>query len=280
VTHPLVARLRDPRPETRREACARAAVDPSAVLLVEPLCRVLGDPDPRVAGAASRALLEIAKHDRELPSRLSEALRGGSRDARCWAAITLTRLEPPSLKLLPVLLDGLEHGAREVAWSSARAIVALGRLEGEVLPVLLHFVEGDERPGLRRLAVFALRELAPDRPETTRALLAASRDPDRELRRAALSALAVVLEETGDACDRLLEVLRRDPDPASRGLAASALGVLASRAPERTGEVREVLRGSAEGDAEPLVRRAAQAALERSAATDPSAPDRSRRAGR
>jgi glyoxylase-like metal-dependent hydrolase (beta-lactamase superfamily II) len=226
VIHPLVARLRDENPQARREACAEAARDPSAVLLVDPLCEALADPEPRVARAASDALVSIGAHDTLVATRLYGALRGASPDGRCWAAFAIARLEPPSIKLLPVLLDGLEREDREIRWSSARLLVELGRLEVEVLPVMLHFVAGDERPRLRRMAVFALRELAPDRPETTRALLAASHSEDPEVRRAALPALAPMLEHTEAARARLLEAREQDPDPESRALAASALRAL------------------------------------------------------
>ena len=63
-----------------------------------------------------------------------------------WAAFTQARLGPPKMKLLPVLLDALEHPDGSRRWSAAKIVVELGRLEGEVLPVLLHFAEGRERP--------------------------------------------------------------------------------------------------------------------------------------
>lgn len=260
MTHPLVARLRDPDPRARREACAEAAQDPSAVLLVESLCDALADGEHSVARAASDALVGIGPRDPELAQRLQPGLRCASRSGRCWAAFTLARLEPPALKLLPVLLDGLELPNRQIRWSSAKLLVELGRLETDVLPVLLHFVAGAERPGARRMAVFALRELAPDRSETAQALLAASRCEDLEVRRAALSALAVVFEHTAAAATRLLEALANDPDPVSRGLAASALGALVRReAPGSEGAVG-ALRRAADSDPEPLVQRAARAA--------------------
>ncbi len=260
MTHPLVARLRDPDPRARREACAEAAHDPSAVLLVESLCGALADVEHSVARAASDALARIGPQDPELVRRLQQSLRDASRSARCWAAFALARLEPPALKLLPVLLDGLELEDRQIRWSSAKLLVELGRLETDVLPVLLHFVAGAERPRARRMAVFAVRELAPDRPETTQALLTASRCEDLEVRRAALSALAVVFEHTAAAATRLLEALVNDPDPASRGLAASALGALVRRKAPGSEDAEGALRRAEESDPEPLVQRAAHAA--------------------
>jgi HEAT repeat protein len=229
VTHPLVARLRDGDPAARRQACAQAARDPSAVLLVDALCDALGDPERAVARAASDALAAIGARDPGVAPRLSAALRGERSAARCRAALTLARLEPPKPRLMPALIEGLGHADRELRWSSARALVELGRLSPEVLPVLLHFAAEGEHPAARRMAVVALRELAPDRPETTRALLAASRCADLEVRRAALPALAAVMEHTGDAAARLREAAASDEDAACRRLAAAALDALSAR---------------------------------------------------
>lgn len=232
MSHPLVERLGAADPEVRRAACADAARDPSAVLLVDALCEALADPEPRVARAASDALASIGARDAEVGERLGAVLRRPGRDRRWWAAFTLARLGPPPIKLLPVLIDTLEHPEGSVRWSAAKLLVELGRLEGEVLPVLLHFVASPERPAVRRMAIFCVRELAPDREESGRALLAASRDPDREIRRAALSALACLLEPGAPVRRRLREAAD-DADPATRHIAATALASLDRRADAR-----------------------------------------------
>jgi hypothetical protein len=259
--HPLIARLEDRDAAVRRQACRDAGRDPSAVLLVDALLPRLSDADASVASAASDALAAIGSGDPEVAPRLEAILRSGGDEARWWAAFTLARLGPPKVKLLPVLLDGLEHPDGGRRWSAAKLLVELGRLEGEVLPVLLHFASGEERPAARRMAIFALRELAPDRPETTRALLLASESGEAEVRRAALSALAAVWEDTRAACARLRQVLEADRDPGSRGLAAAALGALARRGAPGSDEARGLLEERAERDASEAVRRAARAAL-------------------
>jgi hypothetical protein len=229
VTHPLVARLRDPEPAARRAACAEAARDPSAVVLVGALCEALGDAEREVARAAADALAAIAASDPGVTPRLRAVLRGDHPDARCRAALALARLEPPKLELMPALIDGLAHADRELRWSSARLLVELGRLSHEVLPVLVCIAEGLERPQARRMAVVAVRELAPDRPETARALLSASRCSDPLVRRTALPALAAVLAQTADAAARLRDAAASDPDPVCRRLAAAAIGALSAR---------------------------------------------------
>jgi len=233
LSHPLIERLRAADPERRRAACVEAAADPSAVLLVDALCEVLADPEKRVARAGSDALAAIGARDAAVAERLGAVLRQPGRDRRWWAAFTLARLGPPPIKLLPVLIDALEHDAGDIRWSAAKLLVELGRLEPEVLPVLLHFVASPERPAVRRMAIFCLRELAPDREETGRALLAASRDRDREIRRSALAALAALLEPGPPVWQRLREAAEGDADPATRHIASTAIATLDRRSHAR-----------------------------------------------
>jgi hypothetical protein len=70
-----------------------------------------------------------------------------------------------------------------------------------------------------------LRTLAPDRPEAARVLLAATRDADGSVRRAAVTALAGLLDPPPEVAARLGE-LRADRDPALARLAELAWGEL------------------------------------------------------
>ncbi|HEX5066978.1 MAG TPA: HEAT repeat domain-containing protein [Myxococcota bacterium] len=263
MSHPLLARLRDADPDARRAACREAPDDPSAVLLVDALCAALADHAKDVACEASKALSRIGARHGGVTAALGAALRGPDPRARLLAALAIARLGPPPLKLLPALVDALALPDGDLRFAAARLLVDLGRLEPEVLGMLCALVAGVERPDVRRMAVFALRELAPDRDETARALVAASRADDAALRRAALTSLAA-LRDPGDAVfARLCEALAADADPAARSLAASALCELACAHPERVGaDVRGALAAAA--GAGPLpARKAASRALER-----------------
>jgi uncharacterized Zn finger protein len=79
------------------------------------------------------------------------------------------------------------------------------------------------------MALAGLRELAPDEPEVARTLLAASRDADLGVRRAALTALAALAEPPPAVYERLAETAAGDLDAASRELARSALEALSPR---------------------------------------------------
>lgn len=231
MTHPIAERLASSDADTRRAACAAAAEDPAGTLLAPALARALGDPSKAVVRAASDALATIARRAGGVEDVLREALHGESPGARWGAAFTLARLAPPGPRLLPALVEALGSADGDVRWAASRILVDVGRLHGEVLPLLVGLVRGGGTPLVRRMAAYALRSLAPDRPEAARVLLEATYDADLPLRRAALTALAALEAPPPEIPERLVEVLARDRDAPSRRLAALALGELGAAAP-------------------------------------------------
>jgi len=130
--------------------------------------------------------------------------------------------------------------------------------------VLVGMLRGGEDPVVRRMAAFCLRELAPDRPESASVLVAATHDPDLHVRRAALSALAGLLDPPPEVCERLLEALMKDEDPAAKRIAAVALGELGAGSPTcLPAGASDRLRALAAEAPEPDLRRAAERALVR-----------------
>jgi HEAT repeat protein len=231
VSHPLLARLASDDPAARAAACRAIAADPAGALLLEPLVAALGDPEGPVAKAAREALVALARGSEGVRPLLRAALRrrGGPAGAaapdarrRVHAALALARLEPPEPGLLPALVEGLGAREGEVRWSAARVLVDLGRLHPQIVDVLVGLVRSADDPAARRMAAFSLRELAPDLDETARALVEATGDDDRHVRRAAVTALAGLLDPPPAVAERLA-ALRADPDPTLARLAALAL---------------------------------------------------------
>jgi HEAT repeat protein len=272
MSHPLLARLRDPDPAARAAACRAIAGDPAAALLAEALVDALSDGDAAVARAATGALVELARASDGILPLLRGALRSGPPRARLHAALALARLEPPGPALLPALVEGLAAPEGDLRWRAARVLVDMGRLHGEVLAVLLALVRQPDDRGpagrapVRRMATFALRELAPDRPESARVLLEAARDPDPQVRRAAVTALAGLVAPPPEVVDSLTAALD-DRDPVLPGLAALSLAELAAHP---AAEIRHLIAGArprlrslAQRGATPGLRRAAQTALDR-----------------
>jgi len=248
VSHPLLAQLASPDAAARAAACRAIAADPAGALLLEPLVAALGDPERAVARAAGDALVALARTSEGVVPLLRAALRrSGPRGAgqgaaaraaaaqRVHAALTLARLEPPEPGLLPALVEGLGLRDGDVRWSAARVLVDMGRLHPPIVGVLVGLVRGADDAAARRMAAFALRELAPDHPATARALLEATGDDDPHVRRAAVTALAGLLDPPPEVGERL-EALRADPDPTLARLAALAyerLEATAQREAER-----------------------------------------------
>ena len=255
MSHALLERLRGADAAGRVEACRAVASDPAGALLAEALVVALGDPDKHVARAAREALVALARAgsgDGVVPL-LRAALRGESTPARIHAALTLARLEVPEPSLLPALTLALASPDGDVRWAAARVLVDMGRLHGEIVRVLLGLVRGGEAPAVRRMATFCLRELAPDQPAAAQALLEASRDPDTHVRRAAMTAMAGLLDAPAAVTARLAEALD-DPDAVAAGLAALALGEL------RSVETLPRLRALSESARSPELQQAAKTA--------------------
>ncbi len=264
----LLEKLTSADPEERRSACRSAADDPAAIFLADALAEALGDPEKAVARAASDALVQIGTRAGGVDDALRKALQSDLPGRRWGAAFTAARLEPPGPRLLPAAVEALASADGDVRWAAARLIVEIGRLRAEVLPLLLGLVRSGEQAVVRRMATFALRELAPDRGDAAQVLLDATRDADLQVRRAAFTAVASLATPPSGLVERLLEALREDEDAASRRLAALALGELGRANPQVLSPlVIRQLREVEEQSEDPDLRRALARALGRMSRT-------------
>ncbi len=227
MSHPIVERLQSSKPDERISACSDAVKDPSAIVLIDALGEALGDPVKAVARAASDALARLAREIDGVEPVLRLALRSDDASRRWHAALTSARIEPPAPRLLPAIVEALASGERDVHWMAARLLVEMGRVNPEVLPLVVGLVTGGESANVRRMATHCVRELGPERPESTRALLEGTRDADRSVRHAALTALAGLTDPSVAVFDRLMEVIADPSDAPSRKMAAYSLGALA-----------------------------------------------------
>ncbi len=235
-----------------------AEVDPSDAELIE----ALGSEDRPKQRHACDELARRLPGDPTLRQSLLARLRDDRPRVRFATAWILFQAERPTLRLLPALLDALELEDGDVRWSAAHMLATLGRLQGEVFPVLLHELASAASELRRRMALYALRELAPERPETCDAFLAALEDSSPELRRAALSSLGKLHEPTLACLEQVLAALDRDSDLRSRRIAAAVLPPLATRYPDALPAAREALRAATDS-ADPTLARSARAALTR-----------------
>ena len=269
VSHPILVQLASADAAVRRAGCLAAASDPAATLLTEALCEALGDRVRLVSRAASDALVEIGHKHGDVDPGLRAALHGDEPVRRFGAAYTLARISPPSPRLLPALVEALASADGDVRWAATRILVETGRMHGEVFPLLTGLVRGSESAMVRRMATFALRELAPERPEATSAILAAASDRDLHVRRAALTALASLIAPPASVGAHLLHTLAHDADASSRRLAALALGELAAADPASApADTRARLQNAAAGSSDADLHRAIERALARLSASE------------
>ena len=226
--------------------------------------------------ACDAACRELETHP-ELRTELRDLLRRGSPRARFAAAWVLVRCDPPSLRVLPALLDALELPDGDLRWSAAHMLTALGRTQPEVFAVLLEEAGDASRPAARRrMLLYALRELGPDRPETGELLLAALADPAPDVRRAALSSFGKLLEPERACLERALEIVRADPDAKLRRIAATVIPDLVEHHPDLAERAAEGLEDLARTN-DPLLARVARIAALRLTPGDRAPPgDRNR----
>lgn len=219
----------------------------------------LGSHDRGEQRGACEEVIALLSRDPSLHAKLVRILEEGPPRARFSTAYVLFHSGRATLRLLPALLDALELDDGDLRWSAAHMLSLLGRSHGEVLPVVLHEARSTGRSRRRRMAVYVLRELAPDHEATRDAILEAIEDPDPSLRRAALSSLAKLLDPDSRCAERVLAVLRSDSDPRMRRIAAVLLPDLVAKLPEVRSSARMALAEASQADDSPLARAAAVA---------------------
>jgi HEAT repeat protein len=228
----------------------------------QPLIERLASEDRATQRLACDEAAEKLGEDAGLRRELGRLLDGDSPRGRFAAAYVLFRSGHANLRLLPALLAALELEDGDLRWGAAHMLATLGRMQGEVLPVVLHEARESQSALRRRMAVYVLRELGPDRDETRAALLASIEDPDPEVRRASLSSLGKLLDPDAACAERVLAILDRDPDPRMRRIAAVVLPDLVAHRPEASAAARKALATSSRTD-DPGLARAARASLAR-----------------
>lgn len=225
------------------------------------LIEQLGSTDRSTQRQACDELARRIGQDPKLRDALIVALREGNPRARFASAFVLFGAERPTLRLLPALLDALKITDGDIRWQATHMLSTLGRLHEEVFPVLLHEAQGAQSPLQRRMALYALRELAPERPETALACAAALDDPSVPVRLAALTCFGKLTDSGRPALDRILAIATHDPDPRMQGLATVALPNLTASHPDALPAVEEALRRLARSDHTSVARAATAARM-------------------
>jgi len=220
----------------------------STALLPRDLAALLGASDRAQHRLGCTQVLEALRARPELHAGVVEVLRKGTPLERFGAAWVLFHARRPTLSVLRALLGSLELPDGDRRWEAVQMLVTLGRLEPQVAPVVQEQARRAASPVARRMALFALRELAPERLETERVFIDALSDLDPNVRRAALSSLVKLRSESELRLDRALEVLAEDSDLRMRLLATIVCAELSGSRPTRREQVRRALEGAQRAD--------------------------------
>lgn len=235
--------LRSDRDEEVRRMSAWALGEIESATAVEALGAALKDSSPEVRKTAVWALGEIESAN-GVP-HLLPFLKDESSEIRSQAAWALGEIESPrAVGALSAAIDDRDPKVREmVVW-------ALGEIEDASAVGALAKALGDANVGVRRKAAWAIGELDIE-GEAPAALIEATRDQDREVKKIAAHALG----EIGDpASVSALAALARGQDNALRYAAVHALSEIEDSAAVEV--LVELLK-----DADPEVRKIAAQAL-------------------
>jgi HEAT repeat protein len=250
-------RLRAPDPEICRAAIAELAERGRATPEeLAALADCLGAGQKAVERPAAEAFAALAARGVAVHDVLMRALASPLPRRRWGAAFALALLaDDPPAATLAVLLDTLGADDGDLRWAAADIVV---RLRDRVMLVeSLRALAGSGNAAQRKMALYCLRDLDARTPEVEQAVLCALGDDDRDVRLAAVAALARLAGDRGAAAERLVHALERG-DERLRRAAAAALGTLG----ERSAPVVAALRAAA-ASPDPSLRRAAEGALRR-----------------
>lgn len=240
----------------RRLARIRDDVESSAILTGEDrifLEECLGDPRKNLQRAAAECFAKLVRMDRQGRGTLLDALQSSQPRIRWGAAFAMSLLGEFPPVALDTAIELLDTDDRDLRWAAADL---LKRADQAAMDRLCETA----RTGTflqRRMALYALRDLAKSDPRAIEAAYDAVAESDIELRLAGLATLTGLSKASAVAADRIIDLLD-DPELRIQRAAAAALGSLGCRSPKVIRAIERALVCPDES-----VRRAAKKSLER-----------------
>jgi len=263
----IAAALEAADPAAQLRAIAEIAGSPATRLSaagVGALVRCLGAESKPVRRHAAEAAALAAPHDSRIVSALHAMLANPAPRARFGAAYALGLLggDDFDLRAAGALYEALGDGDGDVRWAAHDLLMRIGgEYPAPVRAGLLALARGGA-PDARKMALYCLRDLAPDGAEVLHAAGDASAADDTHVRLASLAILARLPNFRREAASIAARMLESDPNSGVRRAAAAALGLIAHASPR----VLESLERAADGELDSGLSRAARAALKRLAA--------------
>jgi len=221
------------------------------------LIRALDHPDKKTIRQAVDALVALAPDAPEICGEVAAAMARAPAEKRWPMAYVLAQIAPPSDACFDALECGLDAPDPDIRWAVVVLLVRVAERHGDKTVERLVSLLKSGTATQRRMAVYALRDIATKDAPSQQAVRGALGDPEPLVRVAALTSLKIFPKVARDALAELLRMLESDPD--ARVRAADALALAHSGAP--TEEIAPALQRAAEsGDG--IVAKAARAGLE------------------
>jgi HEAT repeat protein len=260
----IATALEAAEPDVQLGAIAQIARTPDTRLseaVVRALMRCLGAENKAVRRHAAEAAAITAPHNLAIASTLQALLASVAPRERFGAAYALGLVggDAFDLRATDALYEALGDPDGDVRWAAHDLIMRLGaEYPGEVRTGLLALAHRGA-PDARKMALYCLRDLAPDGEEVLHAATLASAADDTHVRLASLAILARLPAYRPQASAIAARILEADPNPGVRRAAAAALGLIADASPQ----VLAALQRAADGELDSGLARAARAALKR-----------------
>jgi HEAT repeat protein len=255
----IAAQLRSPDPDCRIDAMLRLAGAPQPELaedVIDALIENLSSPSKAAQRHAAGALAAAGAHNPAIAARLNALLDAPQARLRWACAYALGRIDGAlDLRALAVLLEALGDADGDVRWAAHELLLALGRRHRGVLRNRLLAMCNDVNPNRRKMALYALRDLAIRDAAVIAAAGAACAGADSQVRLAALSFLKSAGRAGGQAIDVVLQRLQSDPDHGVRRAAAFTLGYLDVRSERVLSALRQAAADGRDGGLRKAARR-------------------------
>ena len=195
------------------------------------LIAALDHPDKPTIRAAVDALIALAPASTDLQKLLDQRLTEDGHKNYWPVAYILGHLCPPSRECIGRLIDALDHREPDIRWAIALLLTRIAKSESAVVALLIE-LNDTGTANQRRMAIYCLRDLALDDPDSLAALVKSLRDLDPTVRVAAVTSLKSRADVAAATREALLQTYLNDEDLRVRNAAAVTLASFGSPAEE------------------------------------------------
>ena len=195
------------------------------------LIAALDHPDKPTIRAAVDALIALAPASTDLQRLLHQRLTEDGHKNYWPVAYILGHLCPPSRECIGRLIDALDHREPDIRWAIALLLTRIAKSESAVVALLIE-LNDTGTANQRRMAIYCLRDLALDDPNSLAALVKSLRDLDPTVRVAGVTSLKSRADVAAATREALLQTYLNDEDLRVRNAAAVTLASFGSPAEE------------------------------------------------